>query len=368
MTGDKHPQANSTPYAPDAKKPGKDGHDGKAVQNLNEQVQDIQANGNLKPNANYRREIAKGQAQAAQLFGHVQLVDHGKSAPENHESSGDTLQNALHVGKTLASGVGDAFMGLVHVVEHGVEAAGKGLEHSAEWAYHNPGKAAAIGAIVVGAVVAEVATGGAATAVIAPALGAAGSFLGSAAVVTTFEVAGVAAAGTATVVAGIDVCKHGELKTLMNQQNESPEAVKAAREQLKKDTGAALLGDLTLGAGYGIKYGASAIAAFRAGAADATAGGETAIAATASEALGDHPELTPGENLAAHLAEETADAGAATAGLASLLDRVRELACSAGTMYEHCSGLNSTYSTVTNTTGIFGRLAHGYTVGTSRTH
>ena len=52
-----------------------------------------------------------------------------------------------------------------------------------------------------------IASGGAATTVIAPALSAAGNFLGSAAVVTTFEVAGIAAASTATVVARIDVCK-----------------------------------------------------------------------------------------------------------------------------------------------------------------
>jgi hypothetical protein len=286
----------------------------------------------------------------------------------------DTLHNAWDVTKTLASGVGESAMKAVHGVEHGVEAAAKATENGvvkgAEWAYHNPGKAAAIVGVGAAIAVAEVASGGAATAFIAPALATAGSatvgFFGSAAVGTAFEVAGVTAAATATANAGWDVYKNGEIHTIMNQQNEKPADVQHAREQLKKDTGDALLGDLALGGGFAIKAGAKAFSAARGtgevAAAESTTAGATSTAgaegAGAHAAADAHAAVAP-ESAMAHIAEEIADAGSTAASFASLLDKVRSIAIPA---YESLSGTNSTVSTFKNAAGMAGRIARGYPV------
>jgi hypothetical protein len=501
MVADK-PDTKAPP--PEAHKPG----DAKAAsQTLHGHVQEIQANGNVKPNA---ADAAKDTAHADQHFGKVEIVDHSKQGahpdavkpeaakpeapkpePAHQESGGvfgwmkstynstvagaehmgeaalqkganamhtvgtelheaktyvgnkldqaghniaevghdihqaeqkvvnkvseiahsDTAHNLEDVGKTLAQGTYEAGAKMVHTIEHAPAAAAKGIKDAAVWAEHNPGKAAAIvaGAVVVGAAVvaAEVVTGGAATAGIAAASG----WLTTGGAATVFEGLGVAAAVGGTTVAGIDVAKHGEISTLMNQQHESPEKVAAAREQLKKDTGGAILGDLMLGGGAAVKYGSKALAAMRAGETTAVAGevattaqaGEAAgVARTAGQApevgeaagaartagqapeaaagaphppeapiAGDNPLLTRAENVAEHIAEEVMDAGSATvssvSAIAGLLDKCRQIAGTAGTAYQHLSDANSTAGVIKSGVGIFGRLT-GYGVASPQKH
>jgi hypothetical protein len=169
----------------------------------------------------------------------------------------------------------------------------------------------------------------------------------------------------------------------MNQQNESPEKVAAARKALKHDTGEALFGDAMLGVGQGIKWGAKGLAALRAGSAadSTTAVGEAVMGTRAGESAGiaghgteggaplmegDNPLLTRGENAAEHVAEEVADAGAATASaFAVLMDRCRQIASVGGTAYQHYTDVNNVVGTVKNTYGI---AKGAYAVAAPDTH
>ena len=258
--------------------------------------------------------------------------------------------NLKDVGETMGQGLKESAVNTVEGAWKGIKTAEKatvnGVEHAAHWAHEHPVEALAVGAAVVGAVALEIGTGGLATGAIAEGAAATVGFLSTPAAVTAFEVAGVTAAGLGTVNAGIDVAKHGELGTMMNQQNEKPETVAKAREQLKKDTGDALLGDTMLGAGYGIKWGAQGISALRTAAAE----GSAAKQAIAVE------EHTPSK-----IAEEVADTGAAIAGL---MDKVRQIAGGVGTAYENLSGAKSTYGTVQGAVGTAGRIGSSYSVAT----
>jgi hypothetical protein len=324
-----------------------------------------------------------------QIENKAHQVEHAVSAAVHS----DTMHNLEDVGKTLAEGVGDSAKKAWHGVEHGVEAAGKGIHDGAVWAEHNPGKAIAIGVgavAVVGAVAAvEVLSGGLAT----PAIAAASAWLTTGTAAAVFEGLGVAAAGTATAGAAWDVAKHGEIGVLMNQQHESPEKVAEAHKMLKKDTGDALLGDLTLAGGQALKWGVKGIAALRAGSAieGTVAATETApaieaagavrVASQAPEAAAaapgavapiadaaDNPLLTHAENVVERLAEEVVDAGAVTASatsLATMLDKCRQIAGVAGTAYQHANDAGSAFSTVKNTLGL---VTRGYAVAAPDKH
>jgi hypothetical protein len=178
----------------------------------------------------------------------------------HHLTFGNIFHNVLDVGATLAVGVKDAAVNTAVGVAHGVEdaavATGHGIEHGAKWVGDHPLEAAGIAVVGVAAVAAEVVTLGGATpalAALAAGGGAVAAFATSDAVATTLMVVGTGLAAAGTVEAGIDVSQHGELSTLMNQQNMSPEQVQAARAQLKDDTGGALLNDSLLGAGLLVK-------------------------------------------------------------------------------------------------------------------
>ena len=470
MVADKQTETKAPPA--EASKPGADKAAG---QTLHGHVQEIQANGNVKPNA---ADVAKGNATADQHYGKVAIVDHsaagdhataGKpdanapkpeapkadtgmwgwmkneassvvngaehlgatvmqkgsdvvkaAATDYHEAKNyvghkvdqienkahqvgnavsaavhsDTVHNLEDVGKTLAEGVGDSAKKAWHGVEHGVEAAGKGIHDGAVWAEHNPGKAVAIGvgalAVAGGVVALEVATGGLAT----PAIAAASTWLTTGTAAAVFEGLGVAAAGTATAGAAWDVAKHGEIGVLMNQQHESPEKVAEAHKMLKKDTGDALLGDLTLAGGQALKWGVKGLAALRAGSAveGTAAAAETApaveatgaarVASQAPEAAAaapgaaaapiadaaDNPLLTHTENVVERLAEEAVDAGAVTASatsLASMLDKCRQIAGVAGSAYQHANDAGSAINTIKNTIGL---VTRGYAVAAPDKH
>ncbi len=288
------------------KKP--DGHDGRVddpKDHLQSTVQQIQKDGNHKPTA---AETARGQADAEHAYGKLEIHD-GSASPQStgHEGEKDTGKTVARPGEpaqtdakageqpkkdeqpswwqrstswvehqasnvaNVASGAADiagtAIVGageaavhagaaVVHGVENGAVAAAHGVEKGAEWAYHNPGKAAAIAGVAVAVVGAEIATGGAATAVIAPALEAAvaggGALMASSTVATGLEVAGVAVAGYSSGKAVADVANHGEAGVLMDP-NASAEQKAAARKQLKADTGDAVLADVTVGAGLALK-------------------------------------------------------------------------------------------------------------------
>jgi hypothetical protein len=321
----------------------------------------------------------------------------------------DTLHNVLDVGETLAAGVGQSAAKLGMGVVHGVEAVGHGIEQGVEWAEKNPVKAGLIAAAAVGVAAVEIGTGGLATPFIVAGAEATLGALSSTAAVTAFTYAGFGAAGLASANAVYDVAKHGEIGTLMNQQHESPDKVQAAHDALKKDTGDALLGDLMLGGGYAVKWAAKGISALRAG--TEVAGAETSAASTAQTGeaataarppvpgetpaavhpgetpvgahpgetpphvletpTGDNAHLTPGENAAAHITEEAIDAGAASTslaspGLASILERVREIA---GDGFGHYNNANSGMGAVKGAWGFGSRvMGHGYAVAAPQSH
>jgi hypothetical protein len=452
MVADKQTDTKAPPS--EAKKPGADAT---ASQTLHGHVQEIQANGNVKPSA---ADAAKGTAQAEQHFGKVEIVDHNKPGnapkPEPAHESGfmgwyhstvasaehmgeaamqkganaihnvgnelhdaktyvgnkidqaghniaeagheihqaeqkvvnkvseiahsDTVHNLEDVVKTMGQGTYEAGAKMVHSIEHAPAAAVNGIKDAAVWAEHHPGEAVAIaaGALAVGTAV--VLTGGVALA----GVGAASAFLTSGAAATVLEGAGIAAAVGGSAVAVIDVAKHGEISTLMNQQHEKPEDVARAREQLKKDTGGAILGDLMLGGGAALKYGFKEFAAMRAGAtaeaATTAVAGETASAARAGEAVGavphpieapvpgDNPLLTHTENVVEHIAEEVTNATSATvssaSAIAGVLDKCRVIA---GTAYQHYNDANNLGGVVKSGFGLFGRLK-GYGVASPQKH
>lgn len=253
-----------------------------------------------------RPELTAGTARHPGDGGTLTATDH------HSLSFGNIFHNVLDVGATLAGGVKDAAVNAAVGVAHGVEnvavGAAHGIEHGAEWAYEHPEEAAAIAVVGTAAVGAVVLTGGAALALPALEVGATAvaAAATSSAAATTLEVAGMGIAAYGTVKAAVDVTQHGELSTLMDQQNHSPEQVEAARAQLKEDTGSALLNDSLLGVGLaakgivGARIGAKAAAATEGGvkAANATAGTSEAGERAAEVAKLAHKGSAAGSNLA----------------------------------------------------------------------
>jgi len=237
-------------------------------------------------------------------------------AAEPHDLTfGNIFDNVLDVGATLAVGVKDAAVNTAVGVAHGVAdaavATGRGIEKGAKWVGDHPLEAAGIAAVGVAVVGAEVVTLGGATPVLgalAAGGGAAAAFATSDAVATTIAVVGTGLAAAGTVKAGIDVSQHGELSTLMNQQNMSPEQVQAARALLKDDTGGPLLNDSLLGAGLLVKgligaraAGKAVVVAENGSKAAQSAEGSTELATNATDAAKLATKATDGSSKAFNL-------------------------------------------------------------------
>jgi hypothetical protein len=178
----------------------------------------------------------------------------------------DFVGNVEDVGLAIAKGTLKSAKDTLVSVEHGIET-------GAEWVYHHPGKAAAIVGGVIVAVGVEVATGGVAT-----------PFLAAAATSLMPAVEGAGLIYTAVKVAKTvdNVAKHGELGTIMHQQELNKTAsgrarVEQAKEQLGKDTGGTTLILVTAGVG-------AAITKLPIFSRSAAAGAETATSAAGGEA------------------------------------------------------------------------------------
>jgi hypothetical protein len=149
-----------------------------------------------------------------------------KDATQVHDFVGNVEDVGLAIAKGTVKSAKDTLTSLEHSVENG-----------AEWVYHHPGTAAAIVGGAILAVGVEVATGGLAT-----------PFLAAAATTAMPFVEGAGLIYTAVKVGSTidNVAKHGELGTIMHQQELNQTAagrtrVEQAKEQLAKDTGATTL-------------------------------------------------------------------------------------------------------------------------------
>jgi hypothetical protein len=200
------------------------------------------------------------------------------SAHPQDSQHGHLLHNLLDIGGTIAQGIGEEvtkdYNGVSVKVHGAVEATEKAAVNTATWVGHHPVESALIAAGAVLTVAAVVATAGLAAPVIAE---------GAAAVAAVAESAGITGAlataipataeflaapviqesiiaATALIpIAGTyhavhETIKNGELNVLMNQQNESQQAIDKAHAQLKHDTSHAAVNDgifvASLGAGY----------------------------------------------------------------------------------------------------------------------
>jgi len=207
-------------------------------EHLQTAIQAITSKGNV-PAA--QSETAKRESEADKIFGTLSIVASGVG-----DIALTTAEGAADAALNLSKGVGKD-------IEKGATAAAGGVEDGVQWVYHNPGKTAAIVGAGAALVAATVATGG--LDVIVPALAtglaAAGSMLTSSAAVGAMEVAGMATATVSTGEAIKNVVNHGELGVLFNG-NTTEQQKNAARQQLKADTGEAVLNDLVIGAGEGL--------------------------------------------------------------------------------------------------------------------
>jgi hypothetical protein len=204
---------------------------------------------------------------------------HPQATPQGH-----LLQNLLDIGGTIATGIGEDvkkdIKGAESKVYGAVEATEKAAVEGGTWIGHHPVESAVIAAGAVAAVGATIATAGLAAPLIAEgaaAVGAAAEGAGVTEMLTAAIPAAVEFLGNPLVQQGVigltalvpiagtyhavhETMKNGELKVLMNQQNESKQAVDRARGQLKHDTSRAALNDgafvATLGVGV---LGAKAI-------------------------------------------------------------------------------------------------------------
>jgi len=153
-------------------------------------------------------------------------------------SIGHVLHNSSDVVQALGKGAYDS---AVAPVVHGLAAAG-------EWVVHNPVKALEIGGAVGALAAVEIYSGGLATEAVLSALP---TVIKAAAAATPYvtTVGSLYAAGV-TIEAGVKVARHGELGTIMSQNgHETPEElarVEVAKAQLAKDTGRAVVSDLSL--------------------------------------------------------------------------------------------------------------------------